>query len=138
MRKKSKTFNRVFIFRLFLDESDLAELRSQTVSSDLDPSQFFRNELAQAIREIRNDYETVVDNQRNDMQNRYLLSYNELVMRQQRSDPNPINNEQQRRQEERFRSDILQTQNQNGYLRAKNQDIRNRVEELERKLKTIS
>jgi len=42
--------------------------------------------------------------------NRYSLLYNELIIRQQRSDANPIANEQQRRQEERFRSEILQTQ----------------------------
>ncbi|UJR22239.1 hypothetical protein I4U23_025300 [Adineta vaga] len=118
-----------------IHEADLAELRSQGVSNDLDPSQFFRNELAQAIREIRNDYENVVENQRNDMQSRYSLLYNELIIRQQRPDGN-IQNEQQRRQEERVRTELLQVQNQSGYTRAKNQDIKNRIEELQRKLKS--
>jgi predicted RNase H-like nuclease (RuvC/YqgF family) len=121
----------------FLDEADLAELRARTVSNDLDPSQFFRNELAQAIREVRNDYETVVDNQRSDLQSRYSLLYNEIIIRQQRPEANPVYNEQQRRQEERFRSEILQTQNQNGYIKAKNQDMSNRIEELKRKLKSF-
>jgi len=120
-----------------LDEADLAELRARTVSNDLDPSQFFRNELAQAISEIRNDYEAVVDNQRSDMQSRYSLLYNELIIRQQRPESNPVYNEQQRRQEERFRSEILQTQNQNGYIKAKNQDMSNRIEELKRKLNSL-
>ena len=116
-----------------VDEAVLADLRSKNVSNDLDPSQFFRNELAQAIREIRNDYENVVENQRNDMQNRYSLLYNELVIRQQRPDGN-IQNEQQRRQEERLRSEISQAQTQHGYLRAENESMKNRIAELQRKL----
>ncbi|CAF0757355.1 unnamed protein product [Adineta ricciae] len=114
-------------------ETVLADLRSKSVSNDLDPSHFFRNELAQAIREIRNDYENLVENQRNDMQNRYSLLYNELIIRQQRPDGN-IQNEQQRRQEERLRSEISQTQSQHGYLRAENENMKNRIGELERKL----
>ncbi|CAF1098963.1 unnamed protein product [Adineta steineri] len=117
-----------------MHEADLADVRSKNVSNDLDPSHFFRNELSQAIREIRNDFENVVDGQRNDMQSRYSLLYNELVVRQQRPETNPLYDEQQRRHEERVRSEILETQNQSGYIRAKNQDIKNRIEELTRKL----
>ncbi|CAF2712877.1 unnamed protein product [Rotaria sp. Silwood2] len=120
-----------------IHESDLAEIRSRAISTDLDPTKFFRNELVQAIREIRNDYENDVDSKRADMQNRYSLVCNELFMRLNRPDTNPLYNEQQRRQEERFRNEILQTQNQNGYLRAKNNDIHNRIEELERKVKSL-
>ncbi|CAF1140371.1 unnamed protein product [Rotaria sp. Silwood1] len=120
-----------------IHDSDLAEIRARAITTDLDPTKFFRNELVQAIREIRNDYETDVDNKRTEMQNRYSIIYNELFMRLNRPDTNPIYNEQQRRQEERFRSEILQTQNQNGYLRAKNQDIKNRIDELQRKLQSL-
>ena len=120
-----------------LDEADLMDLRSQTVSSDLDPSQFFRNELAQAIREIRGDYETAMDNQRNEVQNRYLLACNELVISQQRPDVSSVYSEQHRRQEERIRSDLLQAQSQNGFLRAKNEEMKNRIDELQRKLQGL-
>lgn len=115
-------------------EANLAELRSRSVSNDLDPSQFFRNELSQAIREIRNDYETRVDSQRNDMQNKYSILFNEIVMKQQRSDANPLYNEQHRRQEERIRSEVAQTQNQNAYLRAQTQGVKNRIDDLQRRL----
>ena len=110
-------------------------MRSASVSNDLDPSQFFRNELAQAIREIRNDYENVVDNQRSDLQNRFSMMYNEIVMRQQQpGGSGAIQSEQQLRQEKRIREELLQTQNQNGYLKATNEDIRNRIADLERKV----
>ncbi|CAF1178608.1 unnamed protein product [Rotaria sordida] len=117
-----------------IHDADLAEIRSRTISTDLDPTKFFRNELSQAIREIRNDYENVVDSQRTDIHNRFQITYNELTMRLQRPDQNPLYNEQQRRQEERVRSEILQTQNRNGYLKATNQDLKNRIDELQRKL----
>jgi predicted RNase H-like nuclease (RuvC/YqgF family) len=71
------------------------------------------------------------------MQNRYSLSYNELIMRLQRPEANPLYNEQQRRQEERIRSQLLQSQNQNGYLRAKNEDVKNRIDELTRKMAAL-
>jgi intermediate filament protein if len=133
-----KIFNHSFFFQkkncFLLDEADLAELRSRNVSTDLDPSHFFRNELATAIREIRNDYENAVESQRTEMQNRYTLLYNELIIQQQRPDTSALYSEQQRRQEERVRSELLQTQNQSGYLRAQNQDVRNRIDELKRKI----
>ena len=119
---------------LFSDEGDLAELRSHSVSNDLDPSQFFRNELAQAIREIRNDYENRIDGQRSDMQNRYALLFNELIVRQQRPGDNAVQNVQQLKQEERSRSELLKTQNQNAHLKAQNEDVKNRIDDLQRKL----
>ena len=118
----------------FLDEADLAELRSRSVSNDLDPSQFFRNELSQAIREIRNDYENRVENQRTDMQNKYSLLFNEIAIKQQRPDANPLYNEQHRRQEERLRTEVSQTQNQNAYLRAQTQGVKDRIDDLQRRL----
>jgi len=114
----------------------MAELRAQSVSNDLDPSLFFRNELALAIQEIRNDYEADVERQRNDAHSRYSLIYNELIIQQQRPEGN-IHNEQQRRQEERYRSDLLKVQNQSGYLRAQNQDVRNRIDELKRRISLL-
>jgi len=71
------------------------------------------------------------------MHNRYSLLYNELIIRQQQPQGNEIYNEQQRRSEERVRSELLQTQNQAGYLRAKTQDVKNRIDELKRKLTSL-
>ena len=45
-------------------------------------------------------------------------------------------NEQQRRSEERFRKELLEMQNQSGYLRAKNQDVKNHIDELRRRIAT--
>ena len=68
------------------------------------------------------------------MQNRYSLVFNELVMRQQRPEANPLYNEQHRRQEERIRTEVSKAQNQNSYLRAENENIKNRIDDLQRRL----
>lgn len=68
------------------------------------------------------------------MQNRYLMAYNEMIVRQQQPNVNALQGEQQRRQEERLRTEVSQTQNQTGYLRAQNQDVKNRIEDLQRRL----
>jgi len=69
-----------------MHEADLNELRSKTVVDvNLDPSHFFRNELAQAIRDIRNEFEALNDQQRADLHNRYMMSYNELILRHQKT-----------------------------------------------------
>ncbi|CAF3579178.1 unnamed protein product, partial [Rotaria sp. Silwood2] len=96
-----------------IHEADLAEIGSRTISIDLDPTKFFRNELVQAIREIRNDYDTDVDNKQAEMQNRYSSVYNKLFMRLNRPDTNPLYNEQKHGQEERVCSGILEAQNRN-------------------------
>jgi intermediate filament protein if len=121
----------------YLDEADLAALRSQSVSNDLDPSQFFRNELSEAIREIRNDYETTVESQRNDLQNRHFLLINEILIRTQQPENNPLFNEQQRRQVQRTRDDLVQTRNQNSHLQAKNQEMQQNIENLQQSIKDL-
>jgi hypothetical protein len=127
----------ICIFFNYIDEANLADLRSQSVSNDLDPSQFFRNELSEAIREVRNDYETAIDNRRNDLQTRYSLLFNEIIIRTQQPYANPSFNEQQQRQVERIRTDLLQTQNQNSHLRARNQEIQNSIGDIQRKIKDL-
>jgi hypothetical protein len=121
-----------------IDEVNLAELRSKSLSNDLDPSKFFRNELSEAIREIRNDYETTVDNRRNDLQNRYSLFVNETITRTQQRDANPLFNQQQRQQVERLRNELVQTLDQNSYLRNTNHDMQNSIADLKQKIKDFN
>ncbi|CAF1585247.1 unnamed protein product [Didymodactylos carnosus] len=116
-----------------MHESDLNELRSRTVVDvSLDPSHFFRNELAQAIRDIRNEYEAANDQRRSELHNRYMVSYNEIVSRYTpRQELDPIRHEHTRIQEEKLRTQLLQTKNEMGYMRAKNEDLKNRIKEIQ-------
>lgn len=115
-----------------MHEADLNELRSKTVVDvNLDPSHFFRNELAQAIRDIRNEFEALNDQQRADLHNRYMMSYNELILRHQKPDLDPIQSEQQRVQEEKLRTTLLTTRNEVAHMKARNEELNNRIRELQ-------
>jgi len=115
-----------------MHEADLNELRSKTVVDvNLDPSHFFRNELAQAIRDIRNEFEALNDQQRADLHNRYMMSYNELILRHQKPDLDPIQSEQQRVQEEKLRTTLLSTRNEVAHMKARNEELNNRIRELQ-------
>ena len=101
------------------------------VDVNLDPSHFFRNELAQAIRDIRQEFEALNDQQRAELHNRYMMSYNELILRQQRADIDPLQQEQQRIQEEKLRSTLLTTRNEVAHMKARNEELSNRIRELQ-------
>lgn len=120
---------------LYIDEAELAEIRSRITSVDLDPSRFFRNELATAIREIRKEYEGVIEAQRNQLQARYAIEINEIVVQVQRLDSAAPLNEENYRELERMRSDLLAAQNQTSQFRAKVQQIQNAVSDCQLKIK---
>lgn len=125
-------------FLNYLDEAELNELRAKSVDSDLDPSLFFRNELAQAIRDIRRDYETLLENQRNNLQNHYSMFSNELMIQNTRPDVNPLLNEHYQREVERKRTELLQSQNQNSQLQAKIAQIKATMDDLLRRLSSLN
>ena len=133
----SSSISSVVLCLLHSDEADLAELRSRSVINDLDPSQFFRNELSEAVREIRNEYETTLANRRTDLQNRYSVTINEMAIRTQQYDANPFYNEQQRRQVEHRRNELIQTQNQNNQLRNKNREMQDSIEDLKQRIRFL-
>jgi len=132
----------VFVFFIYisrfnfdLDESDLAELRSRSITNDLDPAQFFSNELSEAIREIRAEHESNLQNRRNELQSNYSILVNEVLITTQQRDPNPSFDDQQRRQVEHIRHELVDTQNRNNLLRNRNQEMMNRIAELQRQIK---
>ncbi|KAL7677902.1 hypothetical protein ACOME3_004132 [Neoechinorhynchus agilis] len=113
-------------------DAELNELRSRSfVDGGLEPSQFFRNELANAIREIREEYENATEQQRNELHNRYMMQYNEIVMRHKGPDLMPVQYEQQRVQEEKLRTTLLTTKNEVAHMRARKEELNNRIRELQ-------
>ncbi|CAF1466297.1 unnamed protein product, partial [Didymodactylos carnosus] len=114
-------------------ETDLNELRSRTtLDVNIDPSHFFRNELANAIREIRGEYEALTEHQRSDLQNRYTILYNETVSQYTRESFDPITQENIRSQEQKLRETLVVSKNEVGHMRARNEEMKTRIKELER------
>lgn len=120
-----------------MHELELKELRDRSfVDSGLEPSQFFRNELADAINQIRNEYEEATEQQRIDLHNRYMINYNMIVTQHARPDMRPLQSEQQRINEERLRTTLYTSRNEVAQLKARNEDLNQRIMLLQNALKS--
>ncbi|CAF1668799.1 unnamed protein product [Rotaria magnacalcarata] len=126
-----------FIILKETQEAQLAELRSKLVSVDLDPSKFFRNELAMAIREIRKEYDSLVESQRSELQARYSILINEISVQTQRNETTSALTGEHYREVERMRAELLAAQNQASYFRSKVQQLQNLVSDLQLKIKAF-
>ncbi|CAF3095835.1 unnamed protein product [Rotaria socialis] len=131
------SLNEQFIILKETHEAQLAELRSKLVSVDLDPSKFFRNELAMAIREIRKEYDSLVESQRSELQARYSILINDISVQSQRSDSTYALTGEHYREVERMRAELLAAQNQTSYFRSKVQQLQNLVSDLQLKIKAF-
>jgi chromosome segregation ATPase len=60
------------------------------------------------------------------------------MIRTQQRDSNPLFNDQQRRQVERVRNDLLQAQNQNNYFRKKNREMEKSIADLKQKINDLN
>jgi len=60
-----------------------------------------------------------------------------MIHTQQR-DANPLFNDQQRGQVERLRAELVQTLDQNSYLRNNNRDMQNSIANLRQKIKDLN
>ena len=59
---------------------ELEDLRQQSfISSGIESSQFFKSELSNAIRDIRNEYEQINTSRRAEMENWYNLKVNSFL-----------------------------------------------------------
>lgn len=115
----------------------MTDLRSRITPTDLDPMKFIPGDLVEQLREIRKDYENDVATQRDSIRSRYSIIMNEIIRHIPRQ-PDPAQDEFHRRQVERIRSDATHVQNQCNYLQAKNQDVRNHIEDMKRKIDSLN
>jgi len=60
------------------------------------------------------------------------------MIRTQQRDANPLFNDQQRGQVERLRAELVQTLDQNSYLRNNNRDMQNSIANLRQKIKDLN
>lgn len=119
-----------------MHQLQVKEIRDRsTIDSGLEPSQFFRNELAEAINQIRQEYEMATEQQRNEMHNQFMMQYNMIVMKHRRPDMRPAQTEQQRVHEEKLRTTLITSRNDIGQLKARNEDLSARIRDLTARLK---
>ncbi|CAF0797206.1 unnamed protein product [Rotaria sordida] len=58
---------------------DIEQIRSKVTIANVDPAPFFEGELTSAIREIRKQFETLTDQQQQQLQNYYQAKVNGLI-----------------------------------------------------------
>jgi len=66
---------------------DVEQLRSKVAIANVDPAPFFESELTSAIREIRKQFETITDQQQQQLQNYYQAKVSALIEYHQPKQP---------------------------------------------------
>lgn len=115
-----------FLTRVHAQE--LEELRRKAFADPgLDSSQFFKSELANAIRDIRNEYEKINNDNRNEMENWYRLKIQEVQTRR----PEPADSLIAREETRKLRTAVSDQRRDIANLKAKNAELETRIREIE-------
>lgn len=113
---------------------ELDELRQNSfLDVGLDSSQFFKSELANAIREIRTEYEQINNNQRNDMEQWYRMKIQEI---QTRNRPEAADTIIAREETRKLRSAVSDQRREIANIKARNGELEARIKEIEELLMT--
>lgn len=113
---------------------ELDELRQNSfLDVGLDSSQFFKSELANAIREIRTEYEQINNNQRADMEQWYRMKIQEI---QTRNRPEAADTIIAREETRKLRSAVSDQRREIANIKARNGELEARIKEIEELLLT--
>jgi intermediate filament protein if len=113
---------------------ELEELRQNSfLDVGLDSSQFFKSELANAIREIRNEYESINNNQRAEMEQWYRMKIQEV---QTRNRPEAADTVLAREETRKLRSAVSDQRREIANMKARNAELDARIKEIEELLLT--
>ena len=108
---------------------ELEDLRQKSfLDVGLDSSQFFKSELANAIREIRNEYETINNNQRAEMEQWYRMKMQEV---QTRGRPEAADSIIAREETRKLRSAVSDQRREIANMKARNAELDARIKEIE-------
>ena len=108
---------------------ELEEMRRKSfVDVGLDSTQFFKSELAQAIKQIRNEYETINNNQRQDMEQWYRTKLQEV---QSRERPEAADVLIAKEETKKLKSNVSDLRKDNLYIKSRNAELEARIKEME-------
>ena len=113
---------------------ELEDLRQKAfLDVGLDSSQFFKSELANAIREIRNEYEQINNNQRAEMEQWYRMKIQEV---QNRGRPEAADTAIAREEARKLRIAVSDQRREIANMKARNAELDARIKEIEELLLT--
>lgn len=108
---------------------ELEDLRQKSfLDVGLDSSQFFKSELANAIREIRNEYEQINNNQRAEMEQWYRMKIQEV---QTRGRPEAADTIIAREETRKLRTAVSDQRREIANMKARNAELDARIKEIE-------
>ena len=108
---------------------ELEDLRQKSfVNIGLDSSQFFKSELANAIREIRKEYDAINSNQRADMEQWYKMKMQEI---QSRGRPDSAESALAREEVKKLRQALSDLKKDIANFKARNAQIDVRIDEIQ-------
>jgi len=108
---------------------ELEDLRQKSfLDVGLDSSQFFKSELANAIREIRNEYEQINGNQRAEMEQWYRMKIQEV---QTRGRPEAADTVIAREETRKLRTAVSDQRREIANMKARNAELDARIKEIE-------
>uniref|UniRef100_A0A914YXP3 IF rod domain-containing protein n=1 Tax=Panagrolaimus superbus TaxID=310955 RepID=A0A914YXP3_9BILA len=110
-----------------IHEQEVKELQALLERAPANTRDFFKNELALAIRDIRNEYEFVAEQGRNDMESFYKLKVSEV---QGNANRNAIESKHQREETTRMRDTINESHARLGDLESRNAQLENELKNL--------
>ncbi|CAD5212111.1 unnamed protein product [Bursaphelenchus okinawaensis] len=108
-------------------EQEVKELQALLAQAPADTREFFKNELALAIRDIKDEYDYIAKQGRQDMESWYKLKVSEVQGNAQRS---AMDSNYQREEVKRMRDNI-------GDLRQKLADLENKNAQLEKEVQNL-
>ena len=120
-----------------LDQTEINERCSKTFTMNIDPSKIFHNELCQSIEEIREKYQSFIDEQQFSFQNQYRISLKQFSMEKYFFQLNLIRIEKNKEQSNKFRQMIIQTTNENLHLKKQNDHLNNQIQHFQTLINTF-
>jgi chromosome segregation ATPase len=113
---------------------DVEQLRSKVAIANVDPAPFFESELTSAIREIRKQFETITDQQQQQLQNYYQAKVSALIEYHQPKQP--IESQWQTEKIREITRSISDIRGKVNSLQMENQDLDRQIADIRQQIQT--
>jgi chromosome segregation ATPase len=115
---------------------DVEQLRSKVAIANVDPAPFFESELTSAIREIRKQFETITDQQQQQLQNYYQAKVSALIEYHQPKQP--VESQWQTEKIREITRSISDVRGRVNGLQMENQDLDRQIAEIRQQIQSTS
>ncbi|CAF2358347.1 unnamed protein product [Rotaria sp. Silwood2] len=115
---------------------DIEQLRSKVAIANVDPAPFFESELTSAIREIRKQFETITDQQQQQLQNYYQAKVNALIEYHQPKQP--IESQWQTEKIREITRSISDVRGRVNNLQMENQDLDRQITDIRQQIQSTT